>query len=296
MAGGFYARVATKIINAACALEMIVRRPQSIQVSQSIWPPDLPLVSIIIPCYNYGQYLHGAISSVHRQTFQRYEIIVIDDGSTDPLTHEVIKNLQSPKTRVISQTNRGLAETRNIGARLSFGKYLCYLDADHFIDPTYLEKTLGVLESDETIGSCFSWVKCFGDTDSLWKTEHLNPHTLYESTTASSHSVIRKEAWEAVRRFNGAGFLSKYDGYFEDWVFWIDMVQSGYRGHVIREALIFYRVHRQSLGAIHKAGFADMLRVLHQDRADFFGSRSHRRKLAAALNKRRYITNKTANL
>jgi glycosyltransferase involved in cell wall biosynthesis len=108
---------------------------------------------------------------------------------------------------------------------MAAGKYICYLDADDFIEPTYLEKTLTVLESDESLGSCYSWVQCFGDSDSVWETQDLDPFFLRQYTLASSHSVIRKEAWKRVKEQNGSGFLTKYNGYFEDWVFWIDMVQ-----------------------------------------------------------------------
>jgi glycosyltransferase involved in cell wall biosynthesis len=263
---------------------------------QKEWPVEKPLVSVIIPCYNYGKFINGAIESVLAQTFQRFEIIVINDGSTDELTKDVLRNLCYEKTVTIHQENQGLSQARNNGAAMAAGKYICYLDADDFIKPTYLEKTLSVIESDESLGSCYSWVQCFGDVDSVWETEDLDPFFLRQYTTASSHSVIRKEAWERVKEQNGSGFLSKYDGYFEDWVFWIDMVQCGYRGQVIKEPLIRYRVHKGSLGATHKAGFDDMLKILHKDRKDFFYDRSYARELMKKLSKRIYITNNRVNL
>ena len=179
---------------------------------------------------------------------------------------------------------------------MAVGKYICYLDADDVLEPTYLEKTLSLLESDESLGSCYSWVQCFGDANSVWETADLDPFFLRQYTTASSHGVIRKVAWETVKERNGHGFLTKYDGYFEDWAFWIDMVQCGYRGHAIREPLIRYRVHTGSLGATHKPGFAKMLKALHEDRREFFHDRSFRRKLARGLNQRIYIENSRINL
>ena len=263
---------------------------------QTAWPPGRPLISVIIPCFNYGIYLKGAIESVLSQTFQRLEIIVINDGSTDVLTKEILQGLRYPKTRVVHQRNQGLAQTRNIGSELAAGKYVCYLDADDFIEPTYLEKTLAILESDESLGSCYSWVRCFGDRDSVWRTSDLEPFWLKRGTTASSHSVIRKAAWGKVKEFNGSGFLSKYDGYFEDWVFWIDLVQCGYRGQVIEEPLIRYRVHKLSLGATHKPGFDKMVKVLHEDRKRFFYDRQYMRDLELKLNQRIYIENNRINL
>ncbi|MGH8490352.1 MAG: glycosyltransferase family 2 protein [Gammaproteobacteria bacterium] len=263
---------------------------------QQQWPPDKPLVTIIIPCYNYGMFVKEAVESVLAQSFQRFEIIVIDDGSTDGLTISTLQNMKYDKMRVVHQANQGLAETRNNGAKLAAGKYICYLDADDSIEPTYLEKTVSTLEMDESLGSCYSWVKCFGEFDSVWKTQDLDPYYLWQYTTAPSHSVIRKEAWEKVREQNGSGFITKYNGYFEDWVFWIDMVQCGYRGKVIPEPFIHYRVHKDSLGATHKTGWGEMLKVLHADRWKFFHSRTYRRNLSKMMSKRIYIENNRINL
>ena len=266
------------------------------RVRQLEWPADRPLVSVIIPCFNYGVFLRDAIDSVLAQTFQRFEIIVINDGSTEELTRRVLGELCYPKTSVIHQENQGLAETRNNGAVLAAGKYLCYLDADDTMEPTYLEKALRVLESDESVGSCFSWIQCFGERQSIWETVDLDPFFLRQYTTAPSHSVIRREAWAKVREFNGSGFLSKYNGNFEDWVFWIDMVQCGYRGLVIREPLIRYRVHKNSLGATHRSRFDKMLHILHEDRKRFFHDRHYQRELQKKLSRRIYVENNLVNL
>jgi glycosyltransferase involved in cell wall biosynthesis len=263
---------------------------------QQAWPPDKPLVSVIIPCYNYGIYITEAIESVLAQTFQRFEILVINDGSTDVSTRQVLDGLSDRKTKVVHQYNQGLAQTRNNGAAMGSGKYICFLDADDLIEPTYLEKTLRVLEGDESVGSCYSWVRCFGEFESIWETDDLDPFFLKRRCTSSSHSVIRKDAWERVKDKNGSGFLSEYNGYFEDWVFWIDMVQCGYRGVVIREPLIRYRVHQDSLGATHKPGYAKRLQALREERKEFFEDRSLLRRLEKLLSRRILIENNHINL
>lgn len=273
-----------------------LQRPTLLLTKQTLWPADLPLVTVIIPCFNYGQFVDEAIRSALAQTFDRIEIIVIDDGSTDTLTRETLAALQYDRTRVVHQANQGLATTRNTGATLARGKYLCYLDADDCLEPTYLAKMLAELEQDETLGACFSWVQCFGDCQAVWKTRSFDPYYLRQSTTAPSHSVIRKEAWQRVSAANGSGFLTKYNGYFEDWVFWIDMVECGYRGHAVTEPLIRYRVHENSLGARHRAGFAEMLNTLHGDRARFFSSATYRRQLGRHLNRRIRVENPEINL
>jgi O-antigen biosynthesis protein len=272
------------------------RRIVSQKRRQQPWPEGSPLVTIIIPCYNYGAFIRETIDSVLAQTFQRWEIRIVNDGSTDELTKQVLSELNVPRTSVFHQANQGLAQTRNNGAQMALGKYICFLDADDQIEPTYLEKTLRLLESDESLGSCYSWVQCFGDSTAIWKTEDLDPFFLKKRNTASSHCVIRKESWEKVKATNGAGFLSKYNGYFEDWVFWIDMLQAGYRGVVIKEPLIRYRIHKNSLGATHKPNFAEMLRTLQEDRKEFFFDPSTARRLDGYLNERIFMENSLINL
>jgi glycosyltransferase involved in cell wall biosynthesis len=264
--------------------------------NQEEWPVGKPLVTVVIPCYNYGLFIISAIESVLAQTFQRFEILVIDDGSTDELTKQILDELCFEKTKVIHQNNQGLAQTRNNGAAMAAGKYICFVDADDWIEPSYLEKTLCILESDESLGSCYSWVQCFGDHSSVWETDDLDPFFLRRRDTAPSHSVIRKEAWEEVKRQNGSGFLTKYNGYCEDWVFWIDMIDCGYRGQVIKEPLIRYRVHKNSLSAVHKPGYEKMLQILYEDRGLFFYDRSYRKQLEKKLNRRIYIVNNRINL
>src|SRR3954462_253239 len=93
-----------------------------------------PLVSVVIPCYNYGRFLNDAIASVRAQTLQDFEIIVVDDGSTDDVTPGVLDALEGPGRfpglTIIRQENQGAPAARNIGMRAARGLYICCLDAD----------------------------------------------------------------------------------------------------------------------------------------------------------------------
>ncbi|HBI16897.1 MAG TPA: hypothetical protein DDY52_01940 [Candidatus Moranbacteria bacterium] len=258
---------------------------------QDRWNNNEPLVSIIIPCYNYGKFVIEAIESAVSQTFQSIEIIVINDGSTDKDTIDVLNNLNYPKVRVVHQENQGLAQTRNNGALLSKGKYICFLDADDMMMPTYIEKALIILEADGNLGCAYSWLQCFGDNESIWRTQDFDSFVIRNSNIASSHSVIRKSAWDKVFELNNCGFLTKYNGYFEDWVFWIDMIRTGLGGRVIKECLIRYRIHKNSLSATHKPGFSKKLSELKTDRRDFFENN----KLADELQEKIYNQIKILN-
>jgi glycosyltransferase involved in cell wall biosynthesis len=103
-----------------------------------------PLVSVVIPCYNYAHFLSDAISSVLAQTIRDYEIIVVDDGSTDD-TPAVARQFGS-RVRYHRKPNGGLAAARNTGTKLSRGQFILYLDADDTLLPTALETGIALLE------------------------------------------------------------------------------------------------------------------------------------------------------
>jgi glycosyltransferase involved in cell wall biosynthesis len=96
-----------------------------------------PLISVIIPCYNHGRYLHESITSVLSQNYSAVEIVVVDDGSTDT-TREIAEQYNTVK--YIYQDNQGLSAARNKGIRYSSGQYLVFLDADDWLLPKALER------------------------------------------------------------------------------------------------------------------------------------------------------------
>jgi len=120
-----------------------------------------PQVSVIIPCYNHGRYLDDAIASVLVQTYQNLEILVIDDGSTEPETIEVLQNYQQPKTRIIRTENQGVAAARNLGIAQAQGTYILPLDADDKIADSYLEKAVTLLESNQQLGIVYCEAEYF---------------------------------------------------------------------------------------------------------------------------------------
>lgn len=101
----------------------------------------MPKVSVIIPTYNYGKYIERAIDSILTQTYQDFEIIVVDDGSTDN-TGEIIRSKQNDKIRYFYQENKGAPSARNKGIKESIGKYIAFLDADDEWFPNKLEKQI----------------------------------------------------------------------------------------------------------------------------------------------------------
>ena len=134
-----------------------------------------PLVSVVIPCYNYGRFLNDAIASVRAQTLQDFEIIVVDDGSNDDVTPGVLDALegsdQSPDLTVIRQENQGAPTARNTGIRVAKGLYVCCLDADDTMEPTYLEKCVLLMEGNAGVSLAYSWLRVTGAEERVWKSE-----------------------------------------------------------------------------------------------------------------------------
>ena len=210
-------------------------------IKQKSWNPAKPLVSVIVPCFNYGDYIEEAIDSVLNQTFQDFEIIVVDDGSTDPHTIKILHNLNKPKTKVIHQKNQKLPNARNNGIKISKGKYICCLDADDLIKPTYLEKCLIKLET-ENLDICYTWLQEFGDSDQVWPTDDFDLSTLVERNCVEVSAVFSRSIWQKTGGYDS----TMIDGY-EDWNFWIAIAKAGGVGKKIDEPLFLYRKHGRSM-------------------------------------------------
>lgn len=199
-------------------------------------------ISIIIPCYNYGHYLNQAINSVLASTFQDFEIIIVNDGSTDPYTKKVLKNIKHPKIKIIHQENKGVPNARNNGIRNSVGDYIMCLDADDLIDPTFMEKAYWIFETRLEVGIVSSWTQNFGDEHYIWKVNFFSPYKLFKENILHVSSLFRRVCWEVTGGYDES---MKYYGY-EDWEFWIRIVKAGWQVAYIPEALFFYRQHKDS--------------------------------------------------
>lgn len=117
--------------------------------------PRTPRVSVVVPCYNYGRFVGAAVDSILAQSFQDFEAIVVDDGSTDN-TPDVLRRITDPRVRVLRKENGGCADARNAGRALVRGEFLTFLDADDLWRPTFLERQLEVLDAEPAVSYCFT--------------------------------------------------------------------------------------------------------------------------------------------
>jgi glycosyltransferase involved in cell wall biosynthesis len=200
-----------------------------------------PLISIVIACYNQGIYLMDALNSAISQIYKNTEIIIVNDGSTDEYTVDLLKNLKKKGLRIIDQANQGPSGARNTGIKNSKGEYILPLDADNKLDPNFLMKTYKYLENDK-IGIVYVWMKCFGESEEIRKWPEYDFKKLLLNNYIETSSLFRKKDWEAVGGFK----KMKYFG-IEDWDFFMSISELGLKGVCIKELLSNYRVRSDSM-------------------------------------------------
>ena len=173
----------------------------------------VPTVSVVIPCFNLGGYLDEAVQSVLDQTFQDFEILIVDDGSDDPATCHLLASYRRPKTRIIRTENRGLAAARNLGLEESRGRFLSFLDADDILEPAFLERTFEVLESQSAAAFVGCWLRAFGAAEFDWTPKHCDFPQLLAEDTVCTPALTRREALVDVGGFDPSMPVAGY----EDW-------------------------------------------------------------------------------
>jgi len=199
-----------------------------------------PRVSVIIPCFNYGLFLTNAIQSALLQTLPNFEVIVVNDGSTDN-SLEVAQGFESDaRVKVVDQPNSGTpAISRNRGALHAQGDYFVFLDADDILEPDALREWSTFLNQHPEISLVYSDrfdLHSDGSKHYIhfldWNTERLKiPLNLF-----SYCNMMRRSLWEAI-----GGFRTNVHG-VEDWDAWVAMVSRGLVGYRIPKPLFTYRV------------------------------------------------------
>lgn len=203
----------------------------------------MPKISIIIPCYNYGRYIMETLDSVWQQTFRDYEVLIVDDGSTDAYTLQILREIETrfPDVQIVRQKNGGPAKARNMGVKNARGEFFLPLDADDIIHPQMLARCFAEIQKDEKIGMVYTDTMIFGDFNGVLIRPEFDLYRLLIRNFIVVSSLIRKKAWEDV-----GGYDENMCGGYEDWEFYIRLSKIGYEGRLIKEPLFFYREHGMS--------------------------------------------------
>lgn len=206
-------------------------------------------VAVIITCYNLGRFLDEAVDSVLAQTYQDFEIIIVDDGSTEPQTCGLLKDYRRPKTRVIRSENRGLSGARNLGIRSSSSPYVTTLDADDRFTTDMLEKSVAALDADYGLGFASHWLRTFGDEKWEWRPERCDLAAMVDANAINGAALMRRECFDTA-----GGFDEQMRDGCEDWDFWLTAMEAGVRGTIIPEVLYEYRRRPESMSRLMMEG------------------------------------------
>ncbi|MBO5441447.1 MAG: glycosyltransferase family 2 protein [Alphaproteobacteria bacterium] len=202
----------------------------------------MPEISVIIPCYNQEKYIAECLESVLAQTFKDYEIIVINDGSTDNSEEIIKKYMQKhPEIKLISQENKGLVAARNTAIAQSSGKYFYPLDGDDKIHPQCLEKLYTVITSTKN-RVVASNVKVFDKKDELFLQPHLTKYEMYGKHECCVVSALYYK--EDFISFGGYKTeFSRLGG--EDMDYWLNYIDRGLPIIRLPDILFYYRVKEE---------------------------------------------------
>jgi glycosyltransferase involved in cell wall biosynthesis len=216
------------------------------------------LVSVVIPVYNKGWDLLRAIESVTAQTLENVEIVVWDDGSTDPETLAAIHAVRDiPGVTVGQGPNRGLSAARNSAIGSSRGQLVCCLDPDDVLQPTYLEKAAALLLTHPDVAIAYPWQHTVGDKEEYWHTMDLDPTLIMSVNHLPVCAMFRREVFIAT-----GGYNSEMREGYEDWEFWAHAAELGFAGRVIPEPLFLYTYSDDPHVSMHsraKASHEDLL-------------------------------------
>lgn len=198
-----------------------------------------PAISIVCPCYNHGRHIGEMLDSVKAQTFQDFEIIIVNDGSTDD-TGDILNRLRYNKLVVINMENQGPAAARNRAVSSARAPLILNLDADDKIAPTLLEKAFSLLSADLELGIVTSEIQFFGACSGRFE---LAPYSLPEmlrDNVIHSTAFFRRDDWLTV-----GGYSGELVHGLEDYDFWLSIIELGRKVFRIPEDLIFYRKYKK---------------------------------------------------
>ena len=202
-----------------------------------------PLVSVYIVNHNYGDYLDKAIESVLNQTLDDYEIIFIDNGSTDSSRKKIEKYYNNKKIKIILQKNIGLNAANNVALKLARGRYIIRLDADDFFDKNALEILVSKLEKDDSLGMVFSdyyTVDQKGDLIEMYRRHDFNEVELLDQPAHGACSMVRKEFLLAINGYDESYHCQ--DG----WDLWVRFIRN-FNISNVNLPLFYYRQHGKNL-------------------------------------------------
>jgi len=201
----------------------------------------MPKVSVIIPVYNDGTYLKDALQSVLSQPYQDFEIILVDDGSTDVATRKLLNETEQAKIHVFFKEHAGVSLARNYAIGKATGEYILSLDADDFLGEAFLKEAVETLNANTKVKVVCGNEQLFGKRKGIRKLPEYSMEMLLGQNVFPTTSLFRKSDF-----LKTSGFNANMKESFEDWDFWLSLLESGGEVRKLDVVARYYRVRNNS--------------------------------------------------
>jgi len=201
------------------------------------------LISIILPVYNAEKYIKEAVESVLNQTYQHWELLIINDGSTDN-SENLLLNFQDHRIKYFTQENKGVSAARNVGLKKMEGDFFCFLDADDILTPTSLEKRVTHLDKNNTLDFVDGRVQYMNTSEKLLPKYYApsykgNPK---KALLSLSSNCFQGPTWMVRRRNNIHYQFDENLKYTEDLFFYLSICdQMNGEYDAISDTILYYR-------------------------------------------------------
>ena len=201
-------------------------------------------MSIVIPCFNHGSYLPDTLFNLEPQnTF--YEVIIVNDGSTDSETLKILETYGTQNYKIINQENKGLAAARNTGISYAMGEFIMLLDADNIVELDFLKKAVTVFESDLSVDVVYSDAEYFGTKTGKWIVGEFNLQRLMITNFIDACAMVRKSVFDQLGGYDTK--MKEIKSGLEDWEMWLRIAFSGKQFRYLQQIGFRYRVSPDSM-------------------------------------------------
>ncbi len=234
----------------------------------------MAVVAVVIPHYNQPEYLEECLRSVHNQSFQDWQTIVVDDASTfgDPET--IISRVADKRIQLIRhESNRGLGAARNTGFRATAAPLVLPVDSDDCLHPDFLQTTVEVLLKQPAFDCVYTEFQLFGSSNQIWRFDVRSPEEMLQTQwIPGPGTLMRKRFWADIGGYSEVMALTGND----DWEFWIRAIRHGVRPYKISRPLYLYRRHADSMSltALQDRDYRtrEIIYQLHREFFDKYGA------------------------
>lgn len=199
-------------------------------------------VSVVVPCFNQGEFLVECLQSVLNQSVDDWECIIVDDGSTDDSQIKASQWVEKDaRFQLVSIDNAGVSNARNQGILRATGTFILPLDADDYLDKNYIKSALQIFQNSPSCKVVYGSVMLIGERNERWNLPEFSIEELAMSNIIPVTGIYRKTDWVRIKGYD----LQLKKG-LEDWEFWINLLKENPIVHYLEEITFYYRIKKDS--------------------------------------------------